>query len=107
MTNKIKSLLVRLRSGVSAKAMRTEAADTIEALHAQLTETRDLAEHWAILAEQRRVELGECRKRTNSVGRYCMSEFDCIEKGIDFSAYERGVNDAIEAMLNAAPKGEV
>ena len=31
-------------------------------LHAQLTETRDLAEHWAILAEQRRVELGECRK---------------------------------------------
>lgn len=27
-----------------------------------LTETRDLAEHWAILAEQRRVELGECRK---------------------------------------------
>lgn len=28
----------------------------------QLTETRDLAEHWAILAEQRRVELGECRK---------------------------------------------
>ena len=28
----------------------------------QLTETRDLAEHWMIIAEQRRMELGECRK---------------------------------------------
>ena len=28
----------------------------------KLKETQDLAEHWAILAEQRRVELGECRK---------------------------------------------
>ena len=37
-------------------------ADGIERLQTQLTETRDLAEHWAILAEQRRVELGECRK---------------------------------------------
>ena len=32
-----------------------------------LTETRDLAEHWAILAEQRRVELGECRKEARSM----------------------------------------
>ena len=56
-----------------------EAADHIERLTAELahmqtmqkvdqrvferlTETRDLAEHWATLAEQRRVELGECRK---------------------------------------------
>ena len=28
----------------------------------QLTETRDLAEHWMIIAEQRRVELGGYRK---------------------------------------------
>ena len=33
----------------------------------QLTETRDLAEHWMIIAEQRRMELGECRK---DAGRY-------------------------------------
>ena len=37
-------------------------ADGIERLQTQLTETRDLAEHWMIIAEQRRVELGECRK---------------------------------------------
>ena len=37
-------------------------ADGIERLQTQLTETRDLAEHWMILAEQRRVELGKCRK---------------------------------------------
>ena len=36
--------------------------EQVATLEAQLTETRDLAEHWAILAEQRRVELGECRK---------------------------------------------
>jgi flagellar biosynthesis chaperone FliJ len=73
-TNKIKSLLVRLRSGVSAKAMRTEAADTIEALHAQLTETRDLAEHWAILAEQRRVELVEVRQQLKDNFGYAINE---------------------------------
>ena len=56
-----------------------EAADQIERLTAELahmqtmqkvdqrvfeklTETRDLAEHWMIIAEQRRMELGECRK---------------------------------------------
>ena len=37
-------------------------ADGIERLQTQLTETRDLAEHWMIIAEQRRVELGKCRK---------------------------------------------
>ena len=59
--------------------MRTELLQDIERLTAelaeckdmqkvdqrvleQLTETRDLAEHWMIIAEQRRVELGECRK---------------------------------------------
>ena len=56
-----------------------EAADQIERLTAELahmqtmqkvdqrvfeklTETRDLAEHWMIIAEQRRVELGGYRK---------------------------------------------
>ena len=33
----------------------------------KITALQDLAEHWAILAEQRRVELGECRK---DAGRY-------------------------------------
>ena len=40
-------------------------------------------------------ELAACKKRLHNAGRYCMSEFDCIEKGIDWSAYERGVSDAI------------
>ena len=31
-------------------------------MDAELVKTRDLAEHWMIIAEQRRVELGECRK---------------------------------------------
>ena len=59
--------------------MRTELLQDIERLTAeladckdmqkvdqrffeQLTETRDLAEHWMIIAEQRRMELEECRK---------------------------------------------
>ena len=29
-----------------------------------------------------------------NVGRWCLSEDDCIEQGIDFAAYERGVDDA-------------
>jgi len=32
-----------------------------------------------------------------NVGRFCLSEDDCIAQGIDFSAYERGVADAAEA----------
>ena len=32
-----------------------------------------------------------------NVGRWCLSEDDCIEQGIDFAAYERGVADAATA----------
>lgn len=32
-----------------------------------------------------------------NVGRWCLSEDDCIEQGIDFAAYERGVADAAAA----------
>lgn len=36
-------------------------------------------------------------KQTSSIGRFCLSEDECIVAGIDFSAYERGLSDAIEA----------
>ena len=45
----------------SIKTMQSER-DANAILTDELTDTRDLAEHWAILAEQRWVELGECRK---------------------------------------------
>lgn len=32
-----------------------------------------------------------------NAGRYCKSEHDCIEAGIRFGDYEKGVNDAIRA----------
>lgn len=32
-----------------------------------------------------------------NVGRWCLSEDECIAQGIDFSAYERGVGDAAKA----------
>lgn len=38
-----------------------------------------------------------------NVGRWCMSEDDCIARGIDFSAYERGVNDAADAFSQNQP----
>jgi hypothetical protein len=39
-----------------------------------------------------------------NVGRYCLSEDECIADGIDFAAYERGIADAAAAFSkNAAP----
>lgn len=32
-----------------------------------------------------------------NVGRWCLSEDDCIAAGINFAGYERGVSDAAEA----------
>ncbi len=32
-----------------------------------------------------------------NVGRWCLSEDECIDRGIDFAAYERGVSDAAAA----------
>lgn len=43
---------------------------------------------------------------TRSVGRYCLSEDDCIANGINFAAYERGVNDAASAIERKFRKGE-
>lgn len=44
------------------KTMQSER-DANAILTDELTESRDLAEHWAILAEQRRVELGRWQRR--------------------------------------------
>jgi hypothetical protein len=41
-----------------------------------------------------------------NVGFFCLSEDDCIEQGISFAAYERGVADAAEA-FSATPENEV
>jgi hypothetical protein len=41
-----------------------------------------------------------------NVGRWCLSEDECIAQGIDFAAYERGVADAAAAFArNAMPQG--
>jgi hypothetical protein len=38
-----------------------------------------------------------------NVGRWCLSEDECIVEGIDFAAYERGIADAAKAFgQNAA-----
>lgn len=39
-----------------------------------------------------------------NVGRWCLSEDDCIAGGIDFSAYERGVSDAATAFSRNTSK---
>ena len=37
---------------------------------------------------------------TCNVGRFCLSEDECTQQGIDFSAYERGVKDAAQAFTS-------
>ena len=68
-----------------------------------LTETRDLAEHWAILAEQRRVELGECRKDAERLDwllcRVSGKEYRRI--GIEYSA--GCLRSDIDAAMEAKP----
>ena len=95
-----------------------EAADQIERLTAELahmqtmqkvdqrvfeklTETRDLAEHWAIIAEQRRMELGECRK---DAARYrWLREIGHKQISV-FGHYAMGSLDAaIDAAMEAKP----
>ena len=85
-------------------------ADGIERLQTQLTETRDLAEHWMIIAEQRRVELGKCRKDAE---RYrWLRESDWTTDGIlsihwsseDSEHYiEAELDAAIDAAMEAKP----
>lgn len=50
----------------SIKTMQSER-DANAILTDELTETRDLTEHWAILTEQRRMKLEECRKNAEKV----------------------------------------
>mgnify|MGYP003479971943 CR=1 FL=1 len=59
-----------------------------------LTETRDLAEHWAILAEQRRVELGECRKDAE---RWNLLPMFAEEYQINLMKLFDDINSAMEA----------
>lgn len=68
-----------------------------------LTETRDLAEHLAILAEQERVELGECRKDAERLDwllcRVSGKEYRRI--GIEYSA--GCLRSDIDAAMEAKP----
>ena len=77
--------------------------EQVATLEAQLTETRDLAEHWAILAEQRRVELGECRKDAERLDwllcRVSGKEYRRI--GIEYSA--GCLRSDIDAAMEAKP----
>ena len=78
-------------------------ADGIERLQTQLTETRDLAEHWMIIAEQRRVELRECRKDAGRLDwllcRVSGKEYRRI--GIEYSA--GCLRSDIDAAMEAKP----
>ena len=77
--------------------------EQVATLEAQLTETRDLAEHWVILAEQRRVELGECRKDAERLDwllcRVSGKEYRRI--GIEYSA--GCLRSDIDAAMEAKP----
>jgi hypothetical protein len=42
-----------------------------------------------------------------NVGRWCMSEDECIAAGINFAAYERGVIDAANAFARNRPASVV
>ena len=85
--------------------------DELVRLQTELTETRDLAEHWAILAEQRRVELGECRKDAERYG-WVVLNADPIElygdHPIDYETsadpeYKRQFDAAIDRAMEAKP----
>ena len=79
----------------------------------KLRETQDLAEHWAILAEQRRVELGECRKdaeryrwlRSKDVGPAQI--WECIQDDCNppywMLKFESELDAAIDAAMEAKP----
>ena len=69
----------------------------------KLRETQDLAEHWAILAEQRRVELGECRKDGERLDwLLCrVSEKEYRRIGIEYSA--GCLRSDIDAAMEAKP----
>ena len=68
--------------------------EQVATLEAQLTETRDLAEHWAILAEQRRMELGECRKDAE---RWNLLPMFAEEYQINLMKLFDDINSAMEA----------
>ena len=85
--------------------------EQVATLEAQLTETRDLAEH--ILAEQRWVELGECRKdveryrwlRSKDVGPAQI--WECIQDDCNppywMLKFESELDAAIDAAMEAKP----
>lgn len=75
---------------------------------AQLAATekeRNAFQDQCIALKVKRAELKKAEPVSKfNVGRFCLSEDDCIEQGIPFYAYERGVADAAEAFgRNAAP----
>lgn len=76
-------LLKRLRDGYTLpKCTPTEFAEAADKI------------------ERLQFEIAAFKKKLFSVGRYCFSEDDCIANGIDFAAYERAINDVIEAMTS-------
>jgi hypothetical protein len=71
-----------------------------------LTETRDLAEHWAILAEQRRVELAECKAAVRKLAAIVMDEYPEGDERFEFAYVTKALMDgpAFCEKLNAAMK---
>lgn len=68
-------------------------AEILSKSNASLAELQDQI----VEVKKQRDTLLAAYKQTSSIGRFCLSEDDCIVAGIDFSAYERGLSDAIEA----------
>ena len=58
----------------------------------KLRETQDLAEHWAILAEQRRVELGELKAQSGEPYGIVYEYHDYFGKHLSFRYYQRNGN---------------
>ena len=69
----------------------------------KLRETQDLAEHWAILAEQRRVELGECRKDAERYRLLRRGQHWSVINGIGDTLRADQLDAAIDRAMEAKP----
>lgn len=92
----------------SIKTMQSER-DANAILTDELTETRDLAEHWAILAEQRRVELAEVKAAVRKLAAIVMDEYPEGDERFEFAYVTKALMDGpvfcekLNAAMEAKP----
>lgn len=91
---------IRLYVADGKMAVSRTGAECEECTRSNLTFARQIAAAWNSECEapaEATVEVPRQLVTEFNVGRWCLSEDECIAQGIDFAAYERGVADAAKA----------